>query len=233
MYWPQAVLARPLPESRTLAVPDRFLVIARDASRPPGISLSRGLLQPLEKPDQVRELERGQRAGQALDRLMSGGNPGGRLQQRANELNLVASGSQPAEVRAGGAGSAPRRGMTSAACDLPVFEEKLFPFARIGQMTEGELTQPLDVGGSRGGSSRECDLRIDLAADGLKGLFTRAAERWIGIAGGLAIDRLGPRVGHHAERRDRLRTQVRVGLAGAGGQDQPRDGLAELKHAGR
>src|SRR5271166_2667339 len=75
MYWPQAVLARPLPESRTLAVPDRFLVIARDASRPPGISLSRGLLQPLEKPDQVRELERGQRAGQALDRLMCGGKP--------------------------------------------------------------------------------------------------------------------------------------------------------------
>src|SRR5271157_3905059 len=131
---------------------------------------------------------------------MSGGNPGGRLQQRANELNLVASGSQPAEVRAGGAGSAPCHGMTSATCDLPVFEEKLFPFARIGQVTEGELTQGLDARRLRGRSDREPDLRIDLGADGLKGLFTRAAERWIGIARGLAIDRLGPRVGHHAER---------------------------------
>src|SRR5271157_3699881 len=233
MYWPHAVLARPLPESRTLAVRCRFPVITRVANLLPGISLSRGLLQPLEKPDQVRELERGQRADQVLDWLMSGGNPGGRLQQKANELNLVASGSQPAEVRAGGAGSAPRRGMTLAACDVLVFEEKLFPFARIGQVTEGELTQPLDVGGSRGGSSHECDLRIDLAADGLKGLFTRAVERWIGIAGGLAINRLGPRVGHHAKRGDRLRTQVRVGLAGAGGLDQPQDGLAQLKHAGR
>src|SRR5271157_6408003 len=124
MYWPQAVLARPLHQSRTLAVPGRFLVIARDANRPPGISLGHGLLQPLEKPDQVRELERGQRAGQAFDRLMSGGKPGGRLEQRANELNPVASGSQPAEVRTWGAGSATRRGMTSAACHVPVFEEK-------------------------------------------------------------------------------------------------------------
>src|SRR5271157_5134004 len=154
MYWPQAVLARPLPESRTLAVPGRVLVIARDANRPPGISLGRGLLQPVEKPDQVRELERGQRAGQAFDRLMSGGNPVGRLQQRANELNLVASGSQPGEVRAGGAGSAPRRGMASAACDLPVFEEKLFAFARIGQVTEGELAQGLDAGRSLVRSAR-------------------------------------------------------------------------------
>ena len=161
-----------------------------------------------------------------LTGMMCGGNPGGRLEQRANELSLVASGSQPVEVRAWGAGSAPRRGMTSAAGDLLVLEEKLFPFSRIGQMTEGEPTQGLDVGRSRGRSARELDLRIDRAADGLKGLLTRAAERGIGIAGGLAIDRLGPGVGHHAERGDRLRTQVRVGLAGAGGLDQPRDGLA-------
>src|SRR5271157_4918162 len=206
MYWPHAVLARPLPESRTLAVRCRFPVITQVANLLPGVSLSRGLLQPLEKPDQVRELERGQGAGQAFDRLMSGGKPGGRLEQRANELNPVASGSQPAEVRTWGAGSATRRGMTSAACHVPVFEEKLFPFARIGQVTEGELAQRLDARRLRGRSGREPDLRIDLAADGLKGLFTRAAERGIGIAGGLPIDRLGPRVGHHAERGDRLRT---------------------------
>lgn len=39
------------------------------------ILLCSRLFQPLEEPDEVRELEWGQGAGQALDRLMSGGYP--------------------------------------------------------------------------------------------------------------------------------------------------------------